>query len=197
MKKFLAAAGAAVLGFRGARLAPTTSRPPGRTRTFTVGERRYIGDRRLVHLHARPDGQRLPPARRPHHRLPPVDQPGRRRRVATLRDSRSSTCRARLGDAFVYNFGLSGAEYGGWSILGLLAAEPARHADASRSSSIMGDFILVGSTPGRQRLRQRRQRAGTGCSGPAGHRPARHGPERCAVARAPRSADDEFSGDGS
>lgn len=49
------------------------------------------------------------------------------------------------GDAWVGNFGLSGAEYGGWSIRGL--AQLRRDGTLSVTiSSLLGDFILVDST---------------------------------------------------
>ncbi len=50
-----------------------------------------------------------------------------------------------LGDNFVYNFGASGAEYGGWSILGLLQLNVLGSLTVT-ISSILGDFNLVGST---------------------------------------------------
>lgn len=50
-----------------------------------------------------------------------------------------------LGDNFVYNFGASGAEYGGWSILGLLQLNVLGTLTVT-ISSILGDFNLVGST---------------------------------------------------
>jgi len=50
-----------------------------------------------------------------------------------------------LGDGFVSNFGLSGEEFGGWSILGLLHLNTLGTLTVT-ISSIMGDFNLVGST---------------------------------------------------
>lgn len=49
------------------------------------------------------------------------------------------------GDAFVHNFGLSGEEYGGFSILGLLQLNALGTLTVT-ISSILGDFNLVGST---------------------------------------------------
>ena len=49
------------------------------------------------------------------------------------------------GDNVVYNFGASGAEYGGWSILGLLQLNVLGTLTVT-ISSIFGDFNLVGST---------------------------------------------------
>jgi hypothetical protein len=50
-----------------------------------------------------------------------------------------------LGDGFVSNFGLSGEEFGGWSILGLLQLNTLGTLTVT-ISSIIGDFNLVGST---------------------------------------------------
>jgi hypothetical protein len=50
-----------------------------------------------------------------------------------------------LGDSLVYNFGASGQEYGGWSILGLLQLNLLGTLTVT-ISSIFGDFNLVGST---------------------------------------------------
>ena len=50
-----------------------------------------------------------------------------------------------LGDNFVYNFGLAGEEFGGWSILGLLQLNVLGTLTVT-ISSIIGDFNLVGST---------------------------------------------------
>jgi len=50
-----------------------------------------------------------------------------------------------LGDNFVYNFGMSGAEYGGWSLLGLLQLNVLGTLTVT-ISSITGDFNLVSST---------------------------------------------------
>src|SRR5690606_2821064 len=50
-----------------------------------------------------------------------------------------------LGDAFVHSFGLSGAEYGGWSLLGLLELNALGTLTVT-INSIFGDFNLVGST---------------------------------------------------
>lgn len=50
-----------------------------------------------------------------------------------------------LGDSFVSNFGLSGEEFGGWSILGLLQLNTLGTLTVT-ISSIIGDFNLVGST---------------------------------------------------
>jgi hypothetical protein len=50
-----------------------------------------------------------------------------------------------LGDSFVTNFGLSGEEFGGWSILGLLQLNTLGTLTVT-ISSIIGDFNLVGST---------------------------------------------------
>ncbi len=50
-----------------------------------------------------------------------------------------------LGDAFVHSFGLSGAEYGGWSLLGLLELNSLGTLTVT-INSIFGDFNLVGST---------------------------------------------------
>jgi hypothetical protein len=50
-----------------------------------------------------------------------------------------------LGDGFVTNFGVSGEEFGGWSILGLLQLNTLGTLTVT-ISSIMGDFNLVGST---------------------------------------------------
>jgi hypothetical protein len=50
-----------------------------------------------------------------------------------------------LGDGFVTNFGLSGEEFGGWSVLGLLQLNVLGTLTVT-ISSIMGDFNLVGST---------------------------------------------------
>jgi hypothetical protein len=50
-----------------------------------------------------------------------------------------------LGDSFVSNFGLSGEEFGGWSILGLLELNTLGTLTVT-ISSIIGDFNLVGST---------------------------------------------------
>lgn len=49
------------------------------------------------------------------------------------------------GDNLVYNFGASGSEYGGWSILGLLQLNVLGTLTVT-ISSIFGDFNLVGST---------------------------------------------------
>lgn len=49
-----------------------------------------------------------------------------------------------LGDGFVSNFGLSGEEFGGWSVLGLLQLNTLGTLTVT-ISSIMGDFNLVGS----------------------------------------------------
>lgn len=51
----------------------------------------------------------------------------------------------RLGDGYVTNFGLSGEEFGGWSILGLLQLNVLGTLTVT-ISSIWGDFNLVGST---------------------------------------------------
>ena len=50
-----------------------------------------------------------------------------------------------LGDGFVTNFGVSGEEFGGWSILGLLQLNTLGTLTVT-ISSIMGDFNLTGST---------------------------------------------------
>ena len=50
-----------------------------------------------------------------------------------------------MGDGFVSNFGVSGEEFGGWSILGLLQLNVLGTLTVT-ISSIMGDFNLVGST---------------------------------------------------
>jgi hypothetical protein len=50
-----------------------------------------------------------------------------------------------LGDGFVSNFGVSGEEFGGWSILGLLQLNTLGTLTVT-ISSILGDFNLVGST---------------------------------------------------
>lgn len=50
-----------------------------------------------------------------------------------------------MGDGFVTNFGVSGEEFGGWSILGLLQLNVLGTLTVT-ISSIMGDFNLVGST---------------------------------------------------
>ena len=50
-----------------------------------------------------------------------------------------------LGDGFVTNFGVSGEEFGGWSILGLLQLNTLGTLTVT-ISSIIGDFNLVGST---------------------------------------------------
>jgi hypothetical protein len=49
-----------------------------------------------------------------------------------------------LGDSFVTNFGLSGSEYGGWSILGLLELNLLGTLTVT-VNSIYGDFLLMGS----------------------------------------------------
>jgi hypothetical protein len=49
-----------------------------------------------------------------------------------------------FGDGFVTNFGVSGEEFGGWSILGLLQLNTLGTLTVT-ISSIMGDFNLVGS----------------------------------------------------
>lgn len=49
------------------------------------------------------------------------------------------------GDSYVSSFGLSGAEYGGWSILGLLQLNVLGTLTVT-ISSVFGDFNLVGST---------------------------------------------------
>jgi hypothetical protein len=49
------------------------------------------------------------------------------------------------GDSFVTDFGLSGEEYGGFSILGLLQLNALGTLTVT-ISSLMGDFNLVGST---------------------------------------------------
>lgn len=49
------------------------------------------------------------------------------------------------GDAFVYNFGLSGEQYGGWSIAGLLQLNLLGTLTVT-ISSLLGDFNLVSST---------------------------------------------------
>jgi hypothetical protein len=49
------------------------------------------------------------------------------------------------GDSFVYNFGLSGAEYGGWSIAGVLQLNLLGTLSVT-ISSITGDFVLENST---------------------------------------------------
>lgn len=48
------------------------------------------------------------------------------------------------GDSFVYDFGASGAQYGGWSILGLLQLNTLGTLTVT-ISSVFGDFNLVGS----------------------------------------------------
>jgi hypothetical protein len=48
------------------------------------------------------------------------------------------------GDAFVYDFGASGAQYGGWSILGLLQLNTLGTLTVT-ISSVFGDFNLVSS----------------------------------------------------
>jgi len=50
-----------------------------------------------------------------------------------------------LGDGYVANFGVSGEEFGGWSLLGLLQLNTLGTLTVT-ISSIMGDFNLVGST---------------------------------------------------
>ncbi len=50
-----------------------------------------------------------------------------------------------VGDGFVTNFGVSGEEFGGWSILGLLQLNTLGTLTVT-ISSILGDFNLVGST---------------------------------------------------
>jgi hypothetical protein len=50
-----------------------------------------------------------------------------------------------MGDGLVYNFGMSGAEYGGWSILGLLQLNVLGTLTVT-ISSLYGDFNLVGSS---------------------------------------------------
>ena len=50
-----------------------------------------------------------------------------------------------LGDGFVGNFGLSGEEFGGWSLLGLFELNTLGTLTVT-ISSIIGDFNLVGST---------------------------------------------------
>ena len=50
-----------------------------------------------------------------------------------------------LGDGFVSNFGVSGEEFGGWSILGLLQLNTLGTLTVT-ISSILGDFNLTGST---------------------------------------------------
>jgi hypothetical protein len=50
-----------------------------------------------------------------------------------------------LGDGYVSNFGASGEEFGGWSILGLLQLNVLGTLTVT-INSIMGDFNLVGST---------------------------------------------------
>lgn len=50
-----------------------------------------------------------------------------------------------VGDAYVYNFGLAGEEYGGFSLLGLLQLNALGTLTVT-ISSILGDFNLVGST---------------------------------------------------
>ena len=49
------------------------------------------------------------------------------------------------GDGFVTNFGVSGEEFGGWSVLGLLQLNVLGTLTVT-ISSIIGDFNLVGST---------------------------------------------------
>jgi PEP-CTERM motif len=49
------------------------------------------------------------------------------------------------GDSYVYNFGLSGAEYGGWSIAGLLQLNLLGTLCVT-IQSVKGDFILESST---------------------------------------------------
>jgi hypothetical protein len=49
-----------------------------------------------------------------------------------------------LGDGFVGNFGLSGEEFGGWSVLGLFELNTLGTLTVT-ISSIIGDFNLVGS----------------------------------------------------
>lgn len=49
------------------------------------------------------------------------------------------------GDGFVTNFGLSGQEFGGWSVLGLLQLNVLGTLTVT-ISSLTGDFNLVGST---------------------------------------------------
>ena len=49
------------------------------------------------------------------------------------------------GDSFVYNFGMSGEEYGGWSLLGLLQLNVLGTLTVT-ISSVFGDFNLVSST---------------------------------------------------
>jgi len=50
-----------------------------------------------------------------------------------------------LGDSFVHTFGLSGAEYGGWSLLGLLELNTLGTLTVT-INSIFGDFNLMGSS---------------------------------------------------
>jgi hypothetical protein len=50
-----------------------------------------------------------------------------------------------IGGSFVSNFGLSGEEFGGWSLLGLLQLNTLGTLTVT-ISSIMGDFNLVGSS---------------------------------------------------
>lgn len=50
-----------------------------------------------------------------------------------------------FGDSFVHNFGMSGEEFGGWSILGLLQLNVLGTLTVT-ISSVWGDFNLVGST---------------------------------------------------
>lgn len=50
-----------------------------------------------------------------------------------------------MGDDYVASFGLSGAEYGGWSILGLLQLNVLGTLTVT-ISSVFGDFNLVGSS---------------------------------------------------
>jgi hypothetical protein len=50
-----------------------------------------------------------------------------------------------FSDGYVANFGLSGEEFGGWSVLGLLELNLVGTLTVT-ISSIMGDFNLVGST---------------------------------------------------
>jgi hypothetical protein len=68
-----------------------------------------------------------------------------------------------LGDDYVAHFGMSGEEFGGWSVLGLLELNVLGTLTVT-ISSIIGDFNLVGSTL-----------TATGRSGPAGCRPDGHG----------------------
>ena len=149
------------------------------TDTASVGSGVYIGnDDSYTYTHDLTDNG-FRPLNDMHLQLPPVHRPGGRRQLLLARWPGIGLRRsAGHGSAMRWssNFGGSGEEYGGWSILGLLQLNVLGTLTVT-ISSVYGDFNLVGSNLIGHRPRQRpeRQRAGAGRAGPAGRRPDGHG----------------------